>query len=64
MPVQIALKINTLNYLEMINPEFISTRSQDMEKRYYDAGQFYWAKVSEFLKQKTFFRPSSVLPFF
>ena len=50
VPIQIALKINHLNYLEMISPEYMSVRSQDMEKRYFDAGQFYWSKVTAFLE--------------
>ena len=55
VPIQIALKINHLNYLEMISPEYMSVRSQDMEKRYFDAGQFYWSKVTAFLEDTNLF---------
>ncbi len=29
----------------MIQPQYIRTRSQDLEVAYYDAGQFYWRKI-------------------
>lgn len=34
------------------NPQFEFTRSQDLKEMYHDAGQFYWIKVKEFLRQK------------
>lgn len=42
-PTQRALKIINGN-LEMIHPQFLRTRSQDLEPTYYDAGQFFWSK--------------------
>ena len=33
-------------------PEYIDTRSQDLEPVYHDCGQFYCGKVGEFLKQQ------------
>ena len=36
-------------FLQYIHPEFIKTRSQDLEKIYHDCGQFYFYKVSSFL---------------
>ena len=30
-------------------PEFETTRTQDLEPAYYDAGQFYWGKVAAWL---------------
>lgn len=36
-------------YGEMLYPQYMSTRSQDLEQVYHDAGQFYWAKVDDFL---------------
>ena len=35
----------------MVWPENLNTRSQDLEKRYHDAGQFYFLNVPEFVKQ-------------
>ena len=36
----------------MINDEYLSTRSQDLDKRYHDAGQFYWGSVEQILREK------------
>lgn len=44
-PIQRALKIKN-NISEFINSEFINTRSQDLEKTFHDAGQFYWLTKS------------------
>jgi N-acylneuraminate cytidylyltransferase len=40
-PIQRAFRCSD-GRIEMINPEFQTTRSQDLENAYYDAGQFYW----------------------
>lgn len=46
-PIQRSLGIsNGLVY--RIHPEYAKSRSQDLEKRYHDAGQFYFTKVSAF----------------
>ena len=34
------------------HPENLSTRSQDLEPHYHDAGQFYVARTESFLKNK------------
>lgn len=49
-PVQRAMRLEDQK-LKFINPEYASSRSQDLEKRYHDAGQFYWMKVATTLKQ-------------
>lgn len=36
--------------VEMLWPEYLNTRSQDLEKVYHDAGQWYWFSVPSFLK--------------
>lgn len=41
-PIQRSFKINQNGRCEMFTPEHYSTRSQDLEKSYQDAGQFYW----------------------
>ncbi|MCX7955045.1 MAG: pseudaminic acid cytidylyltransferase [Bacteroidales bacterium] len=53
-PIQRALRIRD-GKAQMFYPEYIFTRSQDLEIAYHDAGQFYWMKTNEFLKQKRFF---------
>ena len=50
-PIQRALKLNGNGNVEPINPEHIHTRSQDLEKTYHDAGQFYWGRASSYLDQ-------------
>jgi N-acylneuraminate cytidylyltransferase len=59
-PIQRSLKIESKK-LSMFHPEFLNTRSQDLEPAYHDAGQFYWLKIEAFLKQKSLFM-SNTLP--
>ena len=49
-PIQRALKIDSDGKLSMVYPEHSRTRSQDLDARYHDAGQFYWFKVSSINK--------------
>lgn len=49
-PIQRSLKIEN-GYLKMRWPENMNIRSQDLEKTYHDAGQFYFFKVEEFYRQ-------------
>jgi pseudaminic acid cytidylyltransferase len=51
-PIQRALKQQN-NKLVFFNPEFSHIRSQDLEKSYHDAGQFYWMKTDAVLENKT-----------
>jgi len=44
-PIQRALKFKN-NAVEMIDPKFKRTRSQDIQPAYHDAGQFYWFKFN------------------
>lgn len=48
-PIQRAIRIREDGRVEMLQPEYRLTRSQDMEERYHDAGQFYWGKAASFL---------------
>jgi pseudaminic acid cytidylyltransferase len=41
-PVQRALSLGDQFDLKAISPEFASTRTQDLPKRYFDAGAFIW----------------------
>ena len=36
----------------MFFPENIDKRSQDLEKSFHDAGQFYWGKRSAWMKEE------------
>lgn len=46
-PIQRSLKTNG-EKIQMVWPEYLNSRSQDLELRYHDAGQFYWFSVKEF----------------
>ena len=51
-PIQRAFVLNSLNKASMIKKNFLFTRSQDLEKTFHDAGQFYWGKTKNWLKAK------------
>ena len=59
-PIFRSLKINNQNRLEMFWPEYKETRSQDLIEAYHDAGQFYWADVKKYLKEKQFYSKDAV----
>lgn len=50
-PIQRALKFEG-EKINFFYPEFSLSRSQDLEKSYHDAGQFYWMRVDKCLTQK------------
>lgn len=50
-PILRSLSLSKDNKVEMNWPEHLLTRSQDLPTAYYDAGQFYWFKVSNFLDE-------------
>lgn len=52
-PVQRSLRINESGFVEMTHPEHYKSRSQDLEKIYHDAGQFYFIKLDALLKENT-----------
>lgn len=47
-PIQRALAIRG-GRVPMMHPEHYDSRSQDLEPGYYDAGQWYWLRVSRFM---------------
>ncbi|MEY4458802.1 MAG: hypothetical protein RIT38_7 [Bacteroidota bacterium] len=52
-PIQRAVKINESSLIEMFQPEHLTTRSQDLESSFHDAGQFYTFRVDNLIaKQK------------
>ncbi len=48
-PIQRALRITPDHRVGMLQPEHLTTRSQDLEEAWHDAGQFYWGKASAWL---------------
>lgn len=57
-PIQRALKM-TENKIEMVYPEFGTTRSQDLPATFYDAGQFYWLNTAKTMQSKRIFSDHS-----
>lgn len=51
-PVLRSLIINPDGRIEMKWPEYKNSRSQDLQKFYHDAGQFYFATIEAFRKAK------------
>ncbi|MGN6351937.1 MAG: pseudaminic acid cytidylyltransferase [Parafilimonas sp.] len=48
-PIQRAFKLSPNNSVQMFYPEYLKTRSQDLEPAYHDAGQFYWFRTDKML---------------
>jgi len=57
-PIQRSLKMED-NKVSMVWNEHLNTRSQDLEPRYHDSGQFYWLKTNSFSKEKKLFTANS-----
>ncbi|WP_300339328.1 pseudaminic acid cytidylyltransferase [Accumulibacter sp.] len=61
-PIQRALRISASGAVVPFYPEFMGSRSQDLEEAYHDAGQFYWGRPSAFLSNASMFGGTG-LPF-
>lgn len=48
-PIQRALKRDETGRVEPFNPRYVSTRTQDLDAAYHDAGQFYWGRADTWL---------------
>jgi pseudaminic acid cytidylyltransferase len=59
-PILRAVKIREDGMLDAFFPEFVPKNSQDLEKAYHDAGQFYWGTAKSFLSKIPLFSPSSI----
>ena len=59
-PIFRSLKINNQNRLEILWQKYRGIRSQDLPEAYHDAGQFYWADVKKYLKEKQFYSKNAV----
>lgn len=51
-PIQRALKKDSANKIKMFEPKNLKKRSQDLEKAYFDAGQFYMCSVNSLIEKK------------
>lgn len=61
-PIQRALKIEPDNHLSFYYPEYLNTRSQDLEASYHDAGQFLWGRGCAF-KDLSPINSSNTIPY-
>ena len=59
-PIQRAIKITSENRIEMLNPQYFKTRSQDLEKMWHDAGQFYWGRSEAWTSEMPIFSNKSI----
>ena len=50
-PIQRALRLKENNKVEMFYNQYLNSRSQDLEKSYHDAGQFYWMNVDSVMRE-------------
>lgn len=59
-PIQRALRLTAAGRVMMFQPEHFTTRSQDMEEAWHDAGQFYWGHAEAWLKNQPIFTEGAV----
>ncbi len=60
-PIQRAIKIHN-NQVSMFYPQYLMSRSQDLQEAFHDAGQFYWGKVKSFLDDEVVFFSNKSVP--
>jgi len=58
-PIQRALRRDATGGIAMIDPTQMTTRSQDLEEAWHDAGQFYWAHARTWAAQIPVFGPGA-----
>lgn len=60
-PIERSMKKIKNGGVQLIAPEYAKVRTQDIEKRYYDAGQFYWGTINAWMNQEPIFSDKSFL---
>ena len=58
-PIQRGFTLSGDNMVQLLHPELINTRSQDLEKTYHDAGAFYFFQVEPFMNKKALWSEKS-----
>lgn len=43
-PIQRSLRLSEKGMIKMVSPEYKNSRTQDLERTFHDAGQWYWMK--------------------
>jgi len=59
-PIQRAVRITQNGRVEMVQSEFMYSRSQDLDEMYHDAGQFYWFSFKAVLNNLAMFSEHSI----
>lgn len=59
-PIQRCLVTDDAGHIGMLFPEYATTRTQDLQPTYHDAGQFYFADVNSFRRHNTLWGPDTV----
>lgn len=59
-PIQRAIRLSPAGKVSMFQPEHVSTRSQDLEEAFHDAGQFYWGKGQAWIDQIPIIGPETM----
>lgn len=57
-PIQRSLSVKDKK-VSMVWPEYLNSRSQDLDLRFHDAGQFYWFRINTFLEKRKLFTSNS-----
>lgn len=60
-PIQRAIRLTKVERVEMLQPDFFSARSQDLEEAFHDAGQFYWGRADAWLAGRVIFGSCSTV---
>lgn len=58
-PVWRGLKKEEDGQVNMVWPEYLNSRSQDLKEIYHDAGQWYWFKIEPMKKRKKLFNENT-----
>lgn len=59
-PIQRALRLTADGRVAMFQPEHFTTRSQDLEEAWHDAGQFYWGRAEAWMAGRPIFSERAV----
>jgi N-acylneuraminate cytidylyltransferase len=59
-PIQRALRMTDGGCLKFLWPENSTTRTQDLDPAFHDAGQFYWFRTASFLAHRALFSAATV----
>jgi pseudaminic acid cytidylyltransferase len=52
--------VKTNDNIKYLYPEYYKTRTQDLEAKYHDAGQFYWYNTKDFCKNKNYVMDNTI----